>query len=189
MRKYLLLLIILQFKLLVFGQENLKTGIIYGDNFAYSLTAPNGWVLDNESGVDQGLYAVFYKKGGSWKNSEVIMYTNTSSLLEASHKTIDQLIKYDLDDFRKNYKDILISDGKDIVISDKLKAKVKYLSGKSYGNFEAVAYIYAGKTGVLITMSSRTKKGFDSSLLAFESLVKSYFFMADKVTIKNTKKN
>jgi len=188
MRKYLILLIILQLRLLVFGQENMNTGILYGDNFAYSLTAPNGWVLDNESGVKQGLYAVFYKKGGSWNKSDVVMYANTSSLLETSHKTIDQLIKYDLDDFRNNYKDLLITAGKDIIINNKLKAKVKYLSGKSYGNYEAIAYIDATKTGVIITMTSRTKKGFDSSLLAFESLVKSYFFMADKVTIKTHEK-
>ena len=110
---------------------------------------------------------------------------SSSSLLETSHQTIEQLIKYDLDDFRNNYKDLLITDGNDIIINNKLKATVKYLSGKSYGNYEAIAYIDAGKSGVIITMTSRTKNGFDSSLFAFDSLVKSYFFMANKVDIKN----
>jgi hypothetical protein len=34
-------------------------------------------------------------------------------------------------------------------------------------------------------MSSRTKDGFDKSLAAFESLVRSYLFIGDKVIIEN----
>jgi hypothetical protein len=168
----------------IFAQEDMKTGIIYGDNHAYSLTAPDGWILDNKSGVSQGLYAVFYKKGLSWQTAETVMYTNTASLEESPHKSIDELMKYDLDNFKKQYNDLEIREGSDINLNNNKTAKVKYLSGKSYGNFEAIAYIDANKNGILIIMSSRTKEGFDASLAAFESLVKSYFYIADKVTFE-----
>lgn len=181
-------MILLSFKLILFGQEDMKTGIIYGNNHAFSLTVPDGWILDNKSGVSQGLYAVFYRKGESWANAVTVMYTNTASLEDKAHKTLDQLIKYDLDNFKSNYSDIKITDGKDLQINDNVIARIKYLSGKSYGNYEAMAYIDAGKTGVMIIMSSRTKEGFDNSLTAFEDLVKSYFFIADKVTIEKNKK-
>lgn len=140
---------------MTFGQDDMKTGVIYGDNHAYSLTAPSGWVLDNKSGVNQGLFAVFYRQGESWKNAQTVMYTNTASLGDKAHNTLEQLIKYDLDNFKRQYSDIQIINSKDIVIKDNVVATVKYLSGKSYGNYEALAYINAGKTGVMIIMSSR----------------------------------
>ena len=184
MKKQLLILPLLMISLQIFSQEDMNTGIIYGKTHAYSLTAPDGWILDNKSGVKQGLYAVFYKKGSSWQNAETVMYTNTGSLENPAHTSLEQLIKYDMDDFRKQYKDLNISDGENIVIKNNIVAKIKYLSGKSYGNFEAIAYIDAGKNGIMIVMSARTKEGFDSSLSAFETLVKSYFHIADNVTIE-----
>jgi hypothetical protein len=188
MKRILTILILASFRLLAFGQEDMKTGIIYGNNHAFSLTAPNGWVLDNKSGINQGLHAVFYRKGESWEKAETIMYANTASLEDNAHRTLDQLIKFDLDDFKNNYSDIKITDGKDILINGSVIAKIKYLSGKSYGNYEAMAYIDAGKNGIMIIMSSRTQDGFEKSLTAFEDMVKSYFFMADKVIIEKNKK-
>ena len=187
MKKLFIILILLSFKLLIFGQDNMNTGIIYGDDHVYSLTAPEGWVLDNSSGVEQGLYAVFYKIGDSWDKAETVMYTNTASLKDKAHKTLEQLIKYDLDNFKKEYFDIEIIDAQDIVIKENVIAKVKYLSGKSYGNYESIAYINGSKTGVMIVMSARTKQGFDDSLRAFESLVKSYLFMTDQLIIDKKK--
>ena len=183
MKKNFFILILLSFRMILFGQETVKTGIIYGENHAFSVTAPDGWVLDNKSGISQGIHAVFYRQGESWEKAMTVMYANTASLENKAHKTLQQLIKFDLDNFKKNYPDLNITDCKDIVIKDNVIAKVKYLSGKSYGNFEALAYIDAGKTAIMIIMSSRSKDGFDTSLTAFENLVKSYFFMADKVII------
>jgi len=182
--KYLIALFILfSFGLLSYGQDDTNTGIIYGKNHAFSLTAPEGWVLDNESGVNQGLHAVFYRHGESWEKALTVMYANTASLENKPHETLDQLIKYDLTKFKTDYSDIKITDGKDIIIKDNVIAKVRYLLGNSYGNFEAMAYIDAGKTGVMIILSSRSQEGFENSLPAFESLVKSYFFIGDKVKI------
>jgi len=73
MKKVLIILILLSCKMMVSGQDNMNTGIIYGTDHAYSLTAPEGWVLDNSSGVVQGLYAVFYKQGESWDKAETVM--------------------------------------------------------------------------------------------------------------------
>ena len=82
--------------------DGLTAGILYGKNFVYSLNAPDGWVLDNSAGKSQGLQAVFYPKGESWDKATTVMYTNTASLEDEAHKTISQLIKYDLDTFKKN---------------------------------------------------------------------------------------
>jgi len=180
----ILLLVLVFGPLASLGQEGSNTGIIYGDNHAFSLTAPSGWILDNKAGVSQGLHAVFYEQGKSWQDAVTVMYANTASLEDDAHKTLDQLIKYDLDNFKKNYPGITIRDGKDVLIKKGTIAKVKYLSGQSYGNYEGMAYIDAGKTGIMIIISSRTKIGFENSLTAFEDLVKSYLFISDKGIIE-----
>lgn len=165
----------------IFAQDDMQTGIIYGPTHAFSLTAPQGWVLDNKAGVNQGIYAVFYKEGESWNKAETVMYANTTSLEKKAHSSLDELINYDLDRFKRNYLDIEIRDGADIEINEQTIAKVKYLSGESYGNFEAIAYIDAGKTGVMIVLSSRSQEGFDNNLDNFRQLVKSYVFISDNV--------
>lgn len=51
-----------------------NSGLIFGKNHAFVLTAPTGWVLDNKSGVTQGLQAVFFPAGSSWKDGAAVMY-------------------------------------------------------------------------------------------------------------------
>lgn len=87
--------------------------------------------------------------------------------------------------FINRYNDLKITDGKEIVINKEFSAKVKFLSGKSYGNFEAIAYVDAVKSGIIIVMSSRTKKGFEDSINSFNSLVQSYTYLGDKILINN----
>ena len=36
---------------MIFGQDDMNCGIIYGKNHAFSFTAPEGWVLDIVDGV------------------------------------------------------------------------------------------------------------------------------------------
>jgi hypothetical protein len=184
MKQYLSIPFLLIVSLTAAAQTSPNTGIIYGKNHAFRVKAPNGWVLDNKSGVSQGLHAVFYPDGQSWRTALTVMYANTASLEDEAHKTLEELIDFDLNNFKKNYPDILITEGKDIKINENVVAKVKHLSGKSYGNYEAIAYIDAGKTGVMIIMSSRTKEGFESSLSAFNELVNSYLFIGEGVDVK-----
>src|SRR5579859_5935219 len=179
MKLPILVIIFIFLSQVCFAQDDgMNVGIIYGSNYVFSLKAPDGWVLDNTSGQAQGLQAVFYPKGETWNNATTVMYANTASLENEAHKTLNLLIKYDLDTFKKNYSGIAIADGKDVVIKKDVIAKIKHLSGKSYGNFEAMAYIDAGKNSIMIVMSSRTRDGFDKSLSAFESLVKSYLYIS-----------
>jgi hypothetical protein len=184
MKHCIVILLLSIFSIVCLGQDGMNTGIIYGANHAYSLTAPKGWVLDNSSGVSQGLFAVFYKKGETWQEAPTIMYTNTASLENEHHKTIKQLIDYDIATYKNDEPSIQIKTEADISIRENLSASIRYFFGK---NYESVAYIDAGKTGVLIIMSSRTKEGFDESINSFIDLVKSYLFISNKVVIQENK--
>src|SRR5437667_5046999 len=56
------------------AQETYPGGIVYGPKAAFTISAPEGWVLDNESGANQGLPCVLYPKGSTWADAKTIMY-------------------------------------------------------------------------------------------------------------------
>src|SRR5437660_9954517 len=51
------------------AQNKYPGGIVYGPKAAFSISSPDGWVLDNEPGLEQGLPSVFYPTGGSWADA------------------------------------------------------------------------------------------------------------------------
>ena len=45
----------------------------------FNIGAPEGWVLDNQAGSDQGLPCVLYPKGSSWPDAKTVMYAKIAS--------------------------------------------------------------------------------------------------------------
>lgn len=156
----------------------MKTGIVYGKDHAFSVKAPDGWVLDNQSGVQQGIYAVFYPEGGSWEHSSTVMYVNTASKNVKGNETIQSFITKDSLGFIQDYSDPEIKYLPTIWIEDKKEAKVLSFF---YSNYDAVAYIDEPKIIAIIIMTSRDKKDFENNLLAFQELVSSYMFLTSDV--------
>jgi hypothetical protein len=62
-----------------FSQETYPGGIVYGPKAAFNISAPLGWVLDNNAGAEQGLPCVFYPKGSTWADAKTIMYAKIAS--------------------------------------------------------------------------------------------------------------
>lgn len=155
------------------------TGIIYGKDHAFSLTAPKGWILDNESGVGQGVRAVFYPKGSTWAKSEVVAYARARPKTDKI-ATADDVAKAVVEDFHahgspkyegQRVKTFKADSGREVVIY--------HFSGDQWGNSEAVAYFVEDKTVNFLVLTSRDAKTFADSLPAFEALAKSYIFMGD----------
>ncbi|MBI5047919.1 MAG: hypothetical protein HZB54_03065 [Deltaproteobacteria bacterium] len=167
---------------LVFGQNDANSGIIYGDDHVYTLTAPKGWILDNSSGVSQGLHAVFYPIASSWGKAVTVLYTNVVHMNSTNDKNLDNVIQHDIERFKQNAPSLRIEEKERIEIDKKNnKARVFYFLGDSHDNYEAVAYIPEDKVVVLIVLSARNEKEFRANIKAFEELTKSYYFITDKV--------
>lgn len=58
--------------------EEARTNIVYGDDHAFAIKAPQGWILDNKSGASIGLHAIFYPLGSTWRDSRAMMCVNTA---------------------------------------------------------------------------------------------------------------
>jgi predicted extracellular nuclease len=164
------------------NSDKMNSGILYGPNFSYTLSAPRGWILDNESGVSQGLSAVFYPKGSSWSKGQTVAYTRV--VKKNDQQTVSDIINADINGFRAESSALKIEDAKAIDLGKGKTAIIKYFSGDSHGNYEALAYVDEAKSVVLIVLTARTKQDFDSSLGAFQGLVGSYFFLTDQVYIQ-----
>jgi len=165
------------------GNGDFSVGLVYGKGHAFFISAPEGWVLDNSSGVKQGLCAVFYPKGATWQGSPVVMYVH--SVTRRPNENVDDFIKEDVRQFKKKGS----SDLK-VVASDAIKTKdgnvaqVRIFTGDRWGNSEAVAYISENKIFVIIAFTSRTLEGYKKYFGAFQSLVGSYQFVTEDVHIE-----
>lgn len=176
---YTLLLIL--FSLIARAQGN--AGIIYGDNHAYTLKAPAGWVLNNQSGVMQGLYAVFYPEGDNWEDAVTVMYTNTANY-GPGNEDMDAIIKYDLDRFVAAKPGIDIRTLPAYKLKDGKTAAIRHIYGDDKGNYEAIAYIPEKTVTVMVILTARNKEDFEKSLPKFNELLDSYSFIAEKVIEK-----
>ncbi len=154
-------------------------GIVYGKDHVFVVKAPEGWVLDNESGVGQGLRAVFYPVGSSWKEGRAVMYVNTA----AKPGTLENFVEGDVAEFRKNAPGLKVTDDAAPPVEGRQRVVVKRFKDDRYGNHEAVAYVEESKVVVMFVLTARTKGDFESALPAFRKLVSSYRFISDKVKV------
>ena len=157
--------------------DDAQSGIIYGDDHAYSLTAPKGWVLDNQVWADRGVFAVFYPKGssvqGNWIAYSRVMDLNPKGLLAAAMADLEGMKQESPHYTWKRLPDIQTS-GRDTAI-------IFSTSGDSFGNAEFLAYIQAPTKVVFICAVTRTPKDLDQLRAPFEAIVRSYSWFTDKV--------
>jgi len=152
-------------------------GIVYGADHAFAIRAPNGWVLDNTSGKNHGLCVVFYEEGKSWQGADVVLYANTASKRVEGQSTLEQLIEFDVAQFKSRAPHMRVTSAPNI-----RGAEVRHFIGDEYGNHEAVAYIDEELIVVMLVLSARTKEDFERAYPAFQELVESYQFLTSSVT-------
>jgi hypothetical protein len=157
------------------------SGLVYGKDHAFWVSAPKGWVLDNKSGAPQGLHAVFYRLGSSWSDATTVMYVNTGRL--AKGESLESFIAGDLARFRERSPNVKMTKESSVPMSDKRTADVRRFSGDQWGNEEAVAYIQEDAVVVMIVLTARNRPDFEAARASLSELVKSYRFMTKDVRI------
>jgi hypothetical protein len=174
--KYLALLLLFFAKMFTGRAEQVLEGyaVLRGKDYAFQLKAPRDWVLDNESGRDQGLNVVFYPKNSTWASSSAICYARVRTL-DDTVKTIEDQVKDTLKVFREAGSiDVQAKYVQTLTTRDASKAKIYYFSQDKFGNYEATAY-YQGKNSIhFVTLTCPSRQSFEYSLAAFDALVTSY---------------
>lgn len=148
-------------------------GMLFGADHAFTVTATSGWVLDNQSGIKQGLHMIFYPKGETWSKSPVIVYGQSTSTTDAA--SVKSQVERTVSDFRKNGSPNYSSEAQaQIPLPNGKKADLYFFSGDQWGNYEAAAYFQETDTVNYLVFNSRTKENFEKYIVDFQKIVSSY---------------
>ncbi len=177
MRSFLFALLVL----LVFGSSGLteenRGGIVYGPKAAFKIDAPNGWVLDNEAGAQQGLPCVLYPKGSSWADAKTIMYGKIAS---TQFEDVNAFVAMAIKEMEKTHgkpKEKIVAgktrDGQPFFINE-------YPATKTYSQWERVAYIQLPKAVAYIVLSSRDQASYRKDSGALQEVLKTFAYLEPK---------
>lgn len=166
-----------QGKSLIESIEKGKWGILYGENYFFSLNAPEGWVLDNQSGVADGLDAVFYQEGGGWGTSTTVMYPQ---IWQKEGNEAAKIIEEDIANYKVHFPDVSVMEMPPIITKQGKKALIKHFTGGARNQFETIAYFDEPKVVVMVVLQTKDKDGFDKAYPAFKALVDSYNYLGEK---------
>jgi hypothetical protein len=152
--------------------------VIEGDNHLFMISAPDGWVLDDTSGMGSRIRCVFYRKGEQWATAATVMYVNPLHGYGAKARTVSALIAEDEKSFRQRSPRGKVTEGGTIQTTGKKTAVVRYFSNDGGPAHEAVAYVPEAELVMLLVLSSKTSGGFQGALPAYREMVQSYAWVA-----------
>ena len=159
------------------AQNQYAGGIVYGPKGAFNIGAPEGWVLDNESGVEQGLPCVLYPKGESWADARTVMYAKIAGTdYEDAEKFAEVAIKQMESKHGKPKEKIdkgTTGNGQPFFINE-------YPATKTYSQWERVAYVQLPKAVAYIVLSSRDEASYRKDAHALREVLKTFNYLEPK---------
>ena len=153
-------------------------GIVYGPKAAFNIAAPEGWVIDNSAGAQQGLPCALYRKGQSWENGDPIMYAKIAGTsveeAEAFAKTAIEEAKKKRGEYKTQRVETgKTKDGRDWFINE-------YSPNEKYSRTERVAYVQLPKAVAYIVYTSDDVAAFRKHQGALQQLLASFTYLEPK---------
>jgi hypothetical protein len=159
------------------GQETFRGGIVYGPKAAFNISAPEGWVLDNQAGVEQGQPCVLYPKGESWADARTIMYAKIAG---TQFEDVNEFVSWAIKGMEKVHgkpKEKIASgktaDGRDYFINE-------YPATKTYSQWERVGYVQLPHAVAYIVLSSRDQASYRKDSGALQEALKTLVYVEPK---------
>jgi len=165
------------FSPLLQAQETLPGGTVYGPKTAFKISAPEGWVVDNEAGKEQDMLCVLYPKGSSWQDAKTAMYANIAGTeFEGVDVFVAMAIK-EMEKIRGRPKEKIASgktkDGHDYFINE-------YPATKTYSQWERVGYVQLPRGVAFIVLTSRDKASYQKDSDKLEKVLKTLVYLEPK---------
>ena len=159
------------------GQETPRGGIVNGPKAGFNIAAPDGWVLDNESGKHQDLPCVLYPKSSSWADAKTIMYAKVAS---PQWEGVNAFVEWAIEGMKEKHgtpKQKIASgktkDGHDYFINE-------YPATKTYSQWERVGYVQLPQGVAYIVLSSRDHASYQKDSGALEKVLKTLVYVEPK---------
>jgi tetratricopeptide (TPR) repeat protein len=159
------------------GQEKYPAGIVHGPKAGFNISAPEGWVIDNEAGVDQGFPCVLYPKGSSWSDAKTVMYAN---LAGSEWEGVEAFVTMAIQEMKAKHgipKQKIASgktkDGHDYFINE-------YPATKTYSQWERVGYVQLPQGVAFIVLTSRDQASYQKDSGVLEKVLKTMVYVEPK---------
>ena len=159
------------------GEETSPGGIVHGAKTGFNISAPEGWVVDNESGKGQDLPCVLYPKDSSWRDTETVMYAKVAS---PQWEGVNAFVATAIKEMKAKHgipKEKIASgktkDGHDYFINE-------YPATKNYSQWERVGYVQLPQGVGYIVLSSRDRASYQKDSGALERVLKSLVYVEPK---------
>src|SRR4029077_9995439 len=161
----------------ILAQEASPAGIVYGPKASFNISAPEGWVVDNESGKRQDLPCVLYPKAESWSDAKTVMYAKVAS---PQWEGVNALVAMAIKEMKAKHgipKEKIASgktkDGHDYFINE-------YPATKTYSQWERVGYIQLPQGVAFIVLTSRDQASYQRDSGVLEKVLKTLVFLEPK---------
>jgi tetratricopeptide (TPR) repeat protein len=158
-------------------QQASRGGTVYGPKAAFNVSAPEGWVVDNESGKTQGLPCVLYPKGSSWSGAKTVMYAKMAS---PQWEGVNAFVAMAIKEMKATHgtpREKVASgktkDGHDYFINE-------YPATKTYSQWERVGYVQLPLGVAYIVLSSRDHGSYEKDSGALEKVLKTLVYLEPK---------
>jgi tetratricopeptide (TPR) repeat protein len=173
----LALLVIIAFSPSMLGQEKIPAGVVHGPKAGFKISAPEGWVVDNEAGVNQDMPCVLYPKGSSWADAKTVMYAKVASPQWEGANTFVAWAIQGMKEKRGMPKEKIASgktkDGHDYFINE-------YPATKNYSQWERVGYVQLPQGVAYIVLTSRDQASYKRDSGVLEKVLKTLVYVEPK---------
>jgi len=152
--------------------DQVPFAIVYGPKAAFNIVAPEGWVIDNTAGAENGIPCVLYRKGGTWENADPLMYAKiaSTSIEDAesfAKKAIEEMKKERGEYEAKRIESGKTKDGRPYFVNE-------YSPGENYSRRERVAYIQMPKAVAYVVYSADDEGAFRKHQSALQQVLKAF---------------
>ena len=161
----------------ILAQETSPSGIVYGPKASFNISAPEGWVVDNESGKGQDLPCVLYPKDSSWSDAKTVMYAKVAS---PQWEGVNAFVAKAITEMKAKHgipKEKIASgktkDGHGYFINE-------YPATKTYSQWERVGYVQVPQGVAYIVLTSRDKASYQKDSGALEKVLKTLVYVEPK---------
>lgn len=164
---------------LIFAQEVSTGGILYGENWACLVTAPKGWIMDQSSFAQYGIYGLFYEETKKLGGNTPIIYINTTKLSDATDKAMNNYISYDINSYIQRGAEV--QEAKLTGIKEKELKTYQIISGN---NIELCSYTRYKNCCFLIILTAHTQEDIKSCIPQLKEVINNMNYMDTIVSKK-----
>jgi tetratricopeptide (TPR) repeat protein len=162
------------------ARETFRGVIVHGPKAGFNINAPDGWVLDTESGKGQDLPCVLYPKGESWSDAKTVMYAKMAS---PQWEGVNAFVAMAINEMKAKHgtpKEKIASgktqDGHDYFINE-------YPATKTYSQWERVGYVQLPQAVAYIVLTSRDQASYRKDSGALEKVLKTLVYVEPKAEV------